>query len=49
MRLFPKLTELSNTPQFWLDIQVQSEIAELSADKEFTALKLKEKIFSFAV
>jgi len=27
-----------NTPQFWLDIQAQSEIAELSSDKKFTAI-----------
>jgi len=27
-----------NTPKFWLDIQAQSEIAELSTDKKFTAV-----------
>jgi len=30
-----------NTPQFWLDIQAQSEIAELSSDKKFTAVLSK--------
>ena len=27
-----------NSPQFWLDIQAQLEIAELSSDKKFTAI-----------
>jgi len=27
----------SNTPEFWLDIQIQSEIDEFLADKKFTA------------